>query len=126
MLTNAIYLAQLKQFPNINLSNMKFIISCILLLVNHSVWFKHFTSQYYSFNNVFAFFLVCVWTIPFTFLIGLTSGDETLPYGATITASGEADGKKYKKPKLILTLLDKIKQPLRRFLPGEREPYKTF
>lgn len=48
-------------------------------VINHLLWFRYFTANYYQFSTVVAFFLICVWAIPFSFFISLSANENTLP-----------------------------------------------
>lgn len=51
----------------------------VLSVLNHLLWFRFFTANYYQFSTVVAFFLICVWAIPFCFFISLSANENTLP-----------------------------------------------
>ncbi|CAG2100209.1 unnamed protein product [Medioppia subpectinata] len=51
----------------------------ILLLVNHYFAFSYFSSVYYPFTQVLAFFTICLWLIPFAFFISLSANENVLP-----------------------------------------------
>ena len=46
---------------------------------DHCLWFYYFTQYYYPFNEIFAFFIILVWLVPFTFFLSLTANENTLP-----------------------------------------------
>lgn len=91
------------------LLNLKFI---VLVLVNHFVWFRHFsapptpsrssssypytrvTSQdwydvYPSFSEIASFFGLCVWLIPFALFVSLSASENVLPSMGSEYATGE-------------------------------------
>ncbi|KAG7835331.1 hypothetical protein KL919_002331 [Ogataea angusta] len=91
-----IYYQNLKRFPNIDLTGSVFIATCILALLNHYLWFKHFNNPYVptiderlnpdfklphypSFTEIASFFGLCIWLIPFGFFISLSANENTLP-----------------------------------------------
>ncbi|KAH3899314.1 related to Protein SVP26 [Saccharomycodes ludwigii] len=90
-----IYLQNLKKFPFISLTGPIFVSSCILVVLNHYFWFKHFNNveippqfrydPHYipkkraSFAEVASFFGICVWFIPFALFVSLSAGDQVLP-----------------------------------------------
>lgn len=102
---NLIYLQNLKRFPFISLTSGIFITSCISVVVNHFLWFRHFTDQsippyaiyksnpYYEgpvhppFAQVSSFLGLCVWLVPFALFISLSASDNVLP-----TSSGISTG----------------------------------
>lgn len=95
IVSHAVYYRNLNQFPLIRLSSPSFILSCILLLSNHILWFKHFNNaevqqgqellftgaqqRRYSFSEVASFFAICVWFVPFALFVSLSAGDYVLP-----------------------------------------------
>jgi len=74
-----LFYSLLKDFPFIELTNMKFIASSALSVINHLLWFWHFTKNYSPFNEIVSFFLICVWLIPFCFFVSLSANDNALP-----------------------------------------------
>eukprot|EP01126_Amoeba_proteus_P019132 TRINITY_DN1978_c0_g2_i9.p1 TRINITY_DN1978_c0_g2~~TRINITY_DN1978_c0_g2_i9.p1 ORF type:complete len:123 (-),score=6.41 TRINITY_DN1978_c0_g2_i9:774-1142(-) len=76
------YYILLRQFPKIKLTNLGFIFAMIFCILDHYVWFVYFQSKYHNFWDVTAFFVVCVWSVPFIYFLGLTSDDVILPYGS--------------------------------------------
>ncbi len=52
----------------------------VLSMVDHFVWFRYFhVYQGFTFTEILAYFTICVWLIPFTFFISLSSNDNFLP-----------------------------------------------
>lgn len=54
----------------------------VFFVLDHYVWFSYFSSKPFMFWDILAFFLLCVWLIPFVYFISLTSEDSSLPYGS--------------------------------------------
>lgn len=94
-----VYYLNLRNFPNVQLSNPIFILSCLLALLNHYLWFQHFANPYVpsieerlnshfelphypSFTEVASFFGVCIWLIPFSLFISISSNEGQLPLSA--------------------------------------------
>lgn len=93
--TYVIYLQNLKHFPFISLTEPTLMLSCVLVLVNHYLWFKHFNDveippqfrydpnytpkRRASFAEVASFFGICVWFIPFALFVSLSAGENVLP-----------------------------------------------
>ncbi|TPX62103.1 hypothetical protein PhCBS80983_g00686 [Powellomyces hirtus] len=73
------YLAELVEFPDIELSSPAFILSCILVISDHFVWFFYFTDHYHTFFEIATFFGLVVWLIPFMYFISLSANEYTLP-----------------------------------------------
>ncbi|KAL6934035.1 related to Protein SVP26 [Hanseniaspora guilliermondii] len=96
MFSHLIYYKNLDKFPFINLKNMYFILSIILVFLNHYLWFSFFNKpetippQYrydpnykvkprYNFPQVASFFGLLVWLVPFALFISLSANDLALP-----------------------------------------------
>ncbi|KAL2916949.1 erv26 superfamily protein [Polyrhizophydium stewartii] len=73
------YSLMLPAFPAINISSAVFIVSCVLVITNHFVWFVYFAGRRTSFSEIASFFGLLVWLVPFLFFISLTANDYTLP-----------------------------------------------
>ena len=99
-----------RQWPLISLSSASFIVSCAMAVVNHFLWFIHFSrlarnarqtynrhrgpvSNAPSFTDIATFFGICVWLVPLFLFLSLSANDNALP-----TSSG--------------TFLDSISGPL--------------
>lgn len=82
----AIYSLMLKDFPFIELSSPVFILSCVLVFVNHYYAFRYFSTVWHPFSEVLAFFTICLWMVPFAFFVSLSANDNVLP---TVQKSGE-------------------------------------
>ncbi|KAF9934554.1 erv26 super protein [Modicella reniformis] len=76
---HAVYSLNLANFPYINLLSVPFILSCVLVLVDHFMWFQYFARHYYSFMSIASFFGICVWMVPFVYFISLSANDNALP-----------------------------------------------
>ncbi|KAI8338964.1 transmembrane adaptor Erv26-domain-containing protein [Chlamydoabsidia padenii] len=76
---HGVYSMNLKTFPFIQLTSLPFIGSCVLVFVDHFLWFRYFTKYYRPFMDIASFFGVCVWLIPFTYFISLSANDNALP-----------------------------------------------
>jgi len=96
LVSHGTYYLLLDKFPQIKLSSVLLWVSVVFFLINHSLWFSYFTSQYHYFWDVFGFFSLCVWLVPFIFFVSLTVDDNSLPYGS-LSASGESIGDEPKK-----------------------------
>lgn len=55
--------------------------SCVLAITSHILWFRHFTTTetFYPFSEILAFFLFCVWLVPFGFFVSLSANESSLP-----------------------------------------------
>ena len=79
----------------------------VLVLVNHYVWFKHFShhqerayqnmASYYdtpdnvpSFTEIASYFGLCVWLVPFSLFVSLSASDNILPTMGSEASSSSA------------------------------------
>jgi hypothetical protein len=91
-----IYLGNMRRFPFVKLTDPLFLASCVLVLLDHYVWFKHFShrqerayqnmASYYdtpddvpSFTEIASYFGLCVWLVPFALFVSLSASDNILP-----------------------------------------------
>lgn len=51
----------------------------VLLLLHHYLAFNHFSKIWYDFNQVLAYFTICLWIVPFALLVSLSANDNVLP-----------------------------------------------
>ncbi|VVC44722.1 Transmembrane adaptor Erv26 [Cinara cedri] len=79
LLSHIVYYSLLTDFPYFNLSSIKFILSIILLIGNHVLVFRFFRQRYLTLLEIVSYFTVCLWTIPFMFILSLSANDNTLP-----------------------------------------------
>ncbi|CAG2183304.1 unnamed protein product, partial [Oppiella nova] len=80
----------MRSFPYFDLTSIPFITAIILLLVNHYFAFSYFSSVYYPFTQVLAFFTICLWLIPFAFFISLSANENTKVMSFHIISPEEA------------------------------------
>ena len=50
-----------------------------MAVINHFSWFYFFMYNYYPFNEILAFFIICVWLIPFGYFVSLSASENMLP-----------------------------------------------
>ena len=99
-----VYRTNLETFPVIRLASGRFVLAVLLTVVNHWLWFRHFsdlqharrdqmtyggryggggshdvTTPEVAFGQVASFFLFCVWLVPFALFVSLSAGDLVLP-----------------------------------------------
>ena len=99
ILCHVIYLQNFSDsWPLISLTSHSFIASCVLVVVDHFVWFFHFSRlthhahhaarQAYrggpvvkppTFGEMATFFAICVWLTPLFLFLSLSANDNTLP-----------------------------------------------
>jgi hypothetical protein len=79
----------LSTFPVIQLSSPVFLISCVLVVSNHFSWFYYFSVHPYTFTQVCTLFGICVWGVPFIYILSLSANEYTLPaFDASISTNG--------------------------------------
>ncbi|KAK2750246.1 erv26 super protein [Onygenales sp. PD_40] len=107
--SHLIYAANLRRFPIVKLSDPIFLASCVLVGLNHWLWFRHFSDpvaswgvrgqqQYYydqmaqlpSFTEIASYFGLCVWLVPFALFVSLSAGENVLPSMGSEYATGSS------------------------------------
>ena len=134
VVSHLVYYQNLRRFPIVKLTDPIFILSCALVIINHYLWFKHFSAPprfsrssggypYYSprepygqpqptFTEVASFFGLCVWLVPFSLFVSLSASENVLPSMGSEYATGEGSsyisaGKdKHKREGLVKVLVD--------------------
>uniref|UniRef100_A0A7S0F458 Protein TEX261 n=1 Tax=Hanusia phi TaxID=3032 RepID=A0A7S0F458_9CRYP len=77
---HVVYYQFLKDFPFVNFSSPLFLGACAGLVLNHWLWIVYFREQYqYRVPQIMAFFVPCVWLVPFGFFVSVSLGDTVLP-----------------------------------------------
>lgn len=101
----------MRRFPAVKLTDPLFLASCgmcpatgassqirvlikslVLVLLNHYVWFSHFSNlsvppqqsiydkpNIPTFTEIASYFGICVWLVPFALFVSLSAGDNVLP-----------------------------------------------
>jgi hypothetical protein len=110
--SHAVYASNLRHFPIVKLGDPLFILSCVLVLINHWVWFQHFSKpvpfkdsgsrwgngfwdNYQTavpqptFTEIASYFGLCVWLVPFALFVSLSAGENVLPSMGSEYATGE-------------------------------------
>ncbi|KKK18516.1 DUF396 doamin protein [Aspergillus rambellii] len=107
--SHLVYASNLRRFPIVKLSDPLFILSCVLVGLNHWLWFRHFSKpittprpgsswrQPYqlspgdmpTFTEVASYFGLCVWLVPFALFVSLSAGENVLPTMGSEYATGE-------------------------------------
>jgi len=73
------YTQLLRDFPFVPLDSPKFIMSAVMLIVNHFVWMEHFLQTTHSMEWIVSFFFIVVWLVPFALMMSIASTDSMLP-----------------------------------------------
>ncbi|CAN8099758.1 unnamed protein product [Discula destructiva] len=128
--SHVVYLGNMRRFPFVTLTDPLFIVSCILVLANHVVWYRHFSdiqkqsyknmSSFYetpdnlpTFTEIASYFGICVWLVPFALFVSLSAGDNVLPTENPAAAAAAAgDGSKRKGQGLAKSLVDGVRNGL--------------
>ena len=111
--SHVVYASNLRHFPIVKLGDPLFILSCVLVLINHWVWFQHFSKptpfiggggnrlgdgfgdkyqtvvQQPSFTEIASYFGLCVWLVPFVLFVSLSAGENVLPSMGSEYATGD-------------------------------------
>ncbi|KAK5159659.1 transmembrane adaptor Erv26 [Cryomyces antarcticus] len=107
--SHVVYAQNLRRFPVVKLSDPLFVSSCGLVLLNHYLWFRHFSLpprpsssppssySYYApasssmptFTEIASYFGLCVWLVPFALFVSLSAGENVLPSMGSEYATGE-------------------------------------
>ena len=69
----------MSSFPFFSVSSPPFILSVVMVFVNHYLAFSYFGENYYPFSEVMAYFTVCMWLVPFAFFVSLSANENVLP-----------------------------------------------
>lgn len=91
----------------VKLTDPIFLLSCVMVLVNHWLWFRHFShqnttasgygggryaweaqKQVPTFTEIASFFGLCVWLVPFALFVSLSAGENILPSMGSEYATG--------------------------------------
>jgi hypothetical protein len=104
--SHLVYMQNLRRFPIVKLTDPIFLASCALVLLNHWLWFRHFSAppgrsanrnaryNHYdqapvpSFTEIASFFGLNVWLVPFALFVSLSAGEYVLPSMGSEYATG--------------------------------------
>lgn len=90
---HGVYYQFLKDFPFVKFSEPLFLGACVGLLVNHYLWIVYFREEYqYRVPQIMAFFVPCVWLVPFGFFVSVSLGDTVLPSATHSGGLGTQEG----------------------------------
>lgn len=84
LFTNGLYFLLLKDFPFIQLTSPVFLGGVAMVFVNHYLAFDHFSSVWYPFSEILAYFTICLWVLPFAFFVSLSASENVLPTASTV------------------------------------------
>lgn len=126
IVSQLVYKQNLKTFPYISLTSSSFITSCILVVANHYLWFKHFNEvnippqfkydpnyippRRATFSEVASFFGICIWFIPFALFVSLSSGEYVLPTTEDVKKNDDISfGSNRKNVGLVRLAINKVR-----------------
>jgi hypothetical protein len=99
----------------------KLITLLVLVLVNHYLWFRHFSSaprpaprtrfdptSFPTFTEIASYFGLCVWLVPFALFVSLSASDNVLPTMGSEAPSGipGVSGDKRKRQGMAKAVVD--------------------
>ncbi|KAI0193824.1 transmembrane adaptor Erv26 [Astrocystis sublimbata] len=143
VVSHAIYLGNMRRFPFVRLQDPLFLVSCVLVLVNHYFWFRHFsemqqrsysrmTSMYDqpdvpTFTEIASFFGICVWLVPFALFVSLSASDNVLPTIGSEQPSHDGSGKN-KRQGMVKVIVDYVLSGIGQItrLAGWKKPDERF
>lgn len=79
LLSQVMHLLVLRTFPFFNLCSVPFVSASALVVINHFLAFSFFSNKAYTFSEVLAYFTICLWLVPFAFVVSLNANDSVLP-----------------------------------------------
>ncbi|KAI0874479.1 transmembrane adaptor Erv26 [Hypoxylon argillaceum] len=143
VISHVVYLGNMRRFPFVRLTDPLFLASCVLVLVNHFLWFRHFSetqqrsyshlSSMYdqpdvpSFTEIASFFGICVWLIPFALFVSLSASDNVLPTIGSEQPSHDDSGKN-KRQGMVKVIVDYVLSAIGEVsrLAGWKKPEERF
>jgi len=91
LVSNACYYSIMSTFPYTQLLSPDFILSIVLLIVDHYLAFSYFSTVWYPFSEVLAFFTICLWLVPFALFVSLSANENVLPTSVASDIKSESD-----------------------------------
>eukprot|EP00124_Ichthyophonus_hoferi_P005623 Ihof_evm1s867 gene=Ihof_evmTU1s867 len=74
-----IYMTLLPAFPNVEFSSLPFLGSIAAFVLHQYLVFDYFSREWHQFSDVLAYFILCIWLVPLTYFVSLSSTEENLP-----------------------------------------------
>ena len=125
-----VYRPLLETYPYIDIFSPLFISSGVLAFCDHFLWFYYFAHYYAEPEDVIAFFVCCVWLVPFTLFVSLSAGEDILPFtrggGDESVSMGEdgkerrEEGSKKKTSNVLLSILKYFAKQKESLLPSQQ------
>ncbi|XP_050534128.1 protein TEX261 [Daktulosphaira vitifoliae] len=79
LLSHGVYYFWLSDFPYISFTSLSFVFSLVLLIFSHGLAFKFFVQRHSTFLEVLSYFTICIWMVPFMYVVSLSANDNILP-----------------------------------------------
>eukprot|EP00037_Helgoeca_nana_P013793 m.127444 g.127444 ORF g.127444 m.127444 type:complete len:192 (-) comp22231_c0_seq2:41-616(-) len=98
------YLNTLQTFPVLE-TGPSFYASCLLILLHNYLAFTTFADTWFPFDEFLAYFVICVWLVPFGLFVSLSVNDNVLPtHGgpASSSSNGQPHGSKGNRSGLLV------------------------
>ena len=83
LLSNLFHLGLLANFPSFVTLSPSSVGTILTFIANHYFGIQYFAANWHPLYQVFSFFTICVWLVPFLFFVSLTANESVLP--TTIT-----------------------------------------
>eukprot|EP00753_Platysulcus_tardus_P016539 PLAT5812.1.p1 GENE.PLAT5812.1~~PLAT5812.1.p1 ORF type:complete len:221 (+),score=86.65 PLAT5812.1:3-665(+) len=113
--THVVFSSLLLDYPWLELTSPTFLLSISCLMVDHWVWMRFLTGNSYSTPQVFGFFFLFVWMVPFSFFVSLSINDNMLPGGGAARRPAASA----KRASMFRAIYDALKSRVpRRWLPA--------
>ncbi|CAG9857341.1 unnamed protein product [Phyllotreta striolata] len=74
-----IHFVILRSFPFVSFLSIEFVTTVLFIIINHYLAFSYFSSVYYNFSEVIAYFTIFLWLVPFALFVSLSANDNVLP-----------------------------------------------
>eukprot|EP00038_Savillea_parva_P013649 m.211939 g.211939 ORF g.211939 m.211939 type:complete len:205 (-) comp25783_c0_seq1:112-726(-) len=93
------YRQTMASFPELD-AGPSFYGSCVLLLLHNIAAFQTFAETWFPYDEFLAYFVICVWLVPFGLFISLSVNDNVLPThgGSSIPAASHVSSSSSQAP----------------------------
>lgn len=128
LFTNGLYFLLLKDFPFIQLTSPVFIGGVAMMFVNHYLAFDYFSSVWYPFSEILAYFTICLWILPFAFFVSLSASENVLPTASMAPEDSKEPnydypGQRSSRRHGILALFNFLSRKTEGYLPTRTKTY---
>lgn len=132
-----VYSLHLKTFPLIPMLSPLSLLSLVLVVANHILWFRHFNAlnrdamlygtpgtpygnvaddPAVSFRQVASFFSICVWLVPCVLFVSVSTGEMSLPIIGSDGVRVAPDASAQRTPGLVKQLYQHMGERVERLL----------